>query len=683
MKKANALIISISFIFLLQLLVLTIPAFAADWFVRPYGATYGAGNGTSWTNAWAGLDKVVWGRGGVQAGDTLWIGGVHGDLGSGYIGTHTLLTVGAAGANGKPVTIRGDCSSLDPSYTDGIIYRTQRRFTTGWEDTGINGVKKISLYGGCGSVYEDRTLMNRTPVRCSSPPLLTELAAFQPGDWYNDHSSVYLYAKPQNGGDPNTHVYLINIGDAAIIIASKDYISIKNISIYGGFVSLTSARQVVIDKINVSNAYYGVSAYGSCDNLTVRNCSIDMVGNGIYLIMANGLYTNNSLIERNIITNVQRIGNGVGAPDQHAIGIQDGLNHIARYNQIKNAATAVTGYGDTGVHDFSMDVYGNYAEDIYRLGTGFDANPSSAHGCAFDYHGPSTGKITIKIYNNIANKVENSGIRVAPSPDATIYNNILDKCNIGIYTSCDSMRGILNKADIRNNIITNTTDYGRGLPVVFQYMVSDEYPYPTNFVSDYNCYYPNATDKNIFFNRKFSSSPMSMASWAANIGNQEIHTQTLSPQYVNKGGNYNLPSDFEVSLYSPAILSGIDVGLTQDLAGNPIIPVGSSVDMGSYQISSPDPLASTTPPPTCTYSISPTGKSFSSSGGSGTINVTSVTNCKWTAVANASWVTITAGTGGIGKGIVNFKVAKNSNKTSRNAVIAVADQQFSVAQAQR
>src|SRR5437763_886648 len=46
---------------------------AANWFVRPNGATYGSGNGSSWTNAWSGFSSIAWGS--VACGDTIWIAG--------------------------------------------------------------------------------------------------------------------------------------------------------------------------------------------------------------------------------------------------------------------------------------------------------------------------------------------------------------------------------------------------------------------------------------------------------------------------------------------------------------------------------------------------------------------------------------------------------------------------------
>ncbi|MGZ3745044.1 MAG: hypothetical protein ACXWRA_14805, partial [Pseudobdellovibrionaceae bacterium] len=46
---------------------------AANWFVRPNGAVYGIGNGTSWSNAWNGFAGISWDS--VSCGDIIWVAG--------------------------------------------------------------------------------------------------------------------------------------------------------------------------------------------------------------------------------------------------------------------------------------------------------------------------------------------------------------------------------------------------------------------------------------------------------------------------------------------------------------------------------------------------------------------------------------------------------------------------------
>jgi len=79
-----------------------------------------------------------------------------------------------------------------------------------------------------------------------------------------------------------------------------------------------------------------------------------------------------------------------------------------------------------------------------------------------------------------------------------------------------------------------------------------------------------------------------------------------------------------------------------------------------------------TPAATCTYSISPTGASFTASGGTGSVAVTTQSGCTWTASSGASWMSITSGASGTGSGSVSYSVAANTATSSQQAVLTIA-----------
>ena len=83
----------------------------------------------------------------------------------------------------------------------------------------------------------------------------------------------------------------------------------------------------------------------------------------------------------------------------------------------------------------------------------------------------------------------------------------------------------------------------------------------------------------------------------------------------------------------------------------------------------------------CTYSITPTSKSFDAVGGTGTVTVTTASGCTWQATSNASWITVTGGASGSGNGSVGYSVTANTNTTSRSGTMTVAGQTFTVSQA--
>jgi hypothetical protein len=92
------------------------------------------------------------------------------------------------------------------------------------------------------------------------------------------------------------------------------------------------------------------------------------------------------------------------------------------------------------------------------------------------------------------------------------------------------------------------------------------------------------------------------------------------------------------------------------------------------------PTPSPTAVPACTYSVSPTNQVFGASGGSASTNVTAPVGCPWTALSNASWITITAGSSGSGSGRVNYSASANSSTTSRTGSLVVAGKTVTVSE---
>ncbi|MBF8277512.1 MAG: hypothetical protein HW390_2585 [Candidatus Brocadiaceae bacterium] len=83
----------------------------------------------------------------------------------------------------------------------------------------------------------------------------------------------------------------------------------------------------------------------------------------------------------------------------------------------------------------------------------------------------------------------------------------------------------------------------------------------------------------------------------------------------------------------------------------------------------------------CTYTISPISKSFSNSGGTGSVGVTaSSSSCTWTDVSNAAWITVTSGGSGTGNGTVAYSVSANTGTSARTGTITIAGQTFTVTQ---
>ena len=84
---------------------------------------------------------------------------------------------------------------------------------------------------------------------------------------------------------------------------------------------------------------------------------------------------------------------------------------------------------------------------------------------------------------------------------------------------------------------------------------------------------------------------------------------------------------------------------------------------------------------TCTYTISPLSRSAAASASTNTVQVTAGSGCAWTAVSNASWISITAGSSGTGNGLVSYSVAANTSTSARTGTLTIAGQTHTVTQA--
>jgi len=100
----------------------------------------------------------------------------------------------------------------------------------------------------------------------------------------------------------------------------------------------------------------------------------------------------------------------------------------------------------------------------------------------------------------------------------------------------------------------------------------------------------------------------------------------------------------------------------------------NGVNFGMYTIAY-------SPAITCTYAISPTSQSFTSAGGSASVNVTARTDCTWNAASSASWINISQVTATKGNGTVYYSVAANTTTSSRKGTLTVAGQSVAISQA--
>ncbi len=83
----------------------------------------------------------------------------------------------------------------------------------------------------------------------------------------------------------------------------------------------------------------------------------------------------------------------------------------------------------------------------------------------------------------------------------------------------------------------------------------------------------------------------------------------------------------------------------------------------------------------CNYSITPGSVNVGSAANSGTVSVSALGGCAWSATSSAAWITITAGASGNGNGSVSYYVAGNTATSPRTGYLTIAGKTFTVNQA--
>jgi Viral BACON domain len=82
----------------------------------------------------------------------------------------------------------------------------------------------------------------------------------------------------------------------------------------------------------------------------------------------------------------------------------------------------------------------------------------------------------------------------------------------------------------------------------------------------------------------------------------------------------------------------------------------------------------------CTFSLSESSQSFTATGGSGNVTVTTSSDCAWSATSSESWLTVVSGASGTGAGVVMFRVAANATGLARAASLSIGGRTFTVNQ---
>ena len=575
--------------------VILFPAFALanDWYVRPTTSVSENGDGLSYETAWAGLNKVVWGLGGVEAGDTLYVCGLHD---TSY--TETRLDVQVSGAPSAAITISGACPG-DP----GEIWRVNFRLTSGWVGPDAFGAYSHSEVWGNTSndLYEDGDLL--TNPKSSLPD-----SNWTDGSFYHDSDTGILYYRPSDasqGGLPDDHVVYTGGGDRAISIVDQSYIRIVDIklshaSMPRGVIHLSNADHITIDNIEVQFGYFCIGVFEDSDDVTIRNSRIHDCGSGLYLVSSTeATQHDNWLIQDNVFYNIGKNKQIAGNHwDLHAIGIQGGSNNVIEGNEGYNiSGSGITLYfgGDQLMENniIRYNFFRDIASNLHRTDTG--DRQGSERGIEF-------GATNVRyiadrnknnhIYGNIVVRARKAGIRIkakTPSEGYTwnVHDNVIAESGNsfefnGHVGPSGQDTGFIFQNNISYNPIEVERDHEWEAPTGrhISHIVGGGSSYNGVLMSN-NLYYPDGPNET---NARFEWHDIeydSFESWRAaasvdaNVGEGSV---VGDPLLVNPSGA--TAEDFSVRANSPAIDAGADTGYDFDYNGYPSTNI---VDIGAFE----------------------------------------------------------------------------------------------------
>lgn len=504
---------------------------------------------------------------------------------------HRILEVSSSGSSGNPVTFGAYGEGNKPVLTG-------RGSVPGW-DTSSNWTQYDeniwSIYYG---PYKIASRVWLSGVEYTKARVLANVNATY--RWFFDYSSSLLYVYAES----NPAVYYSNVEESMAVegvvvrIYEKEYVTIKNLDIRGGYTSIEiiGSNYVVIENCNVGfySGHMGIWISGKPSKKpsnygVIRECKIDSG------------YRLSYYYEK--------------ARTEDGIHMRNNVNHWEIYDN------EIWDWGHSGISLWQADedttvsfnkIYSNFitSRDV-SYGRGFEIK-GRERGAQFnefcfnivrDTTVPNQigGDHNLVCYN-IIDTVENTivypdsfspGIVLTPAmtsnPDYVsnynkIYNNVIYNTDgAGIVVEGWPKGFSIRYNEIKNNIIFNC---GKN-SIYWDQRNIGLYVFPIGWGENATA---TATD-NIFQNNIiYNSGVENVVSYNGTAMTVDEFNSMNSANNDTISGNlqldpmFNDPKNhnFKLKYLSPAIDAGIYVGLTRDFEGTPI-PQGKTVDIGAFE----------------------------------------------------------------------------------------------------
>ncbi len=549
---------------------------AATYYVDATGGN-DINNGTAEATAWKTIAKVNSST--FQPGDSILF--KRGEV------WREQLTVPSSGAPGNPITFRAYGSGDRPTF------RNLKVVDSGdwsvYSGSGANTIYSKSVGVYVYILVVDGVLSNQEAAGTFTP---------QDGFWAY-LNGVYYWNPP---GDTIPSDYVVEVGDNrnAIHGSGVSYITIDSIHAIGerwvynvgdnGIISFSNGSDIIIKNCLAEIGQTAGIRLSGCPNSLINNCEARYT-------------TSNGILVKNNSSHTEVSDNKV-----HDIGISEPGD---------NEGIAIAGYASA--YSDGIIVTRN---EVYNCGKW--VNEESNRGRGIILYGKNTNTICSrnKVYNNAA-----AGIIVqvaeADTSDGvsyTIDHNLIYDTGLfasgpqGIYGGLVIQVGRNVTVNVYNNTIVNTRERAGGTtadfmiwtqtaPAVLTLTAKNNIIYTgiSSDIPDFSVRWRKSSgtdmtyvgDNNLIYNINTNNSigwiasNYTAATWAAATG-QDANSIASYPLFVNEANK-----DFHLQPFSPAINAGVDIGLTTDFAGNPIIGLP---DIGAYEYAGAGPLPDITPP---------------------------------------------------------------------------------------
>ena len=600
-----ALLVTISVV--AAVFVVPSSACAAQWFVRPASLpAEGSSNGTSYADAWEGLDEIEWDR--IKPGDTLYVCDTH-------VGKPLIL--GASGADDNRITIRGDYEGHP-----GVILGASEVICGGWDlhdrqrNVWKRAFRKPANYSGfhafarpkdCDPLQGLVRLDNVGEPKDAGTGVLDDFAQWRPGTYYFAEEQGTLYFMPRSGA-ANDYVYYAGYEPACVRSVHQSHFDLRNLTVMmgggsknQGVVVLSHADHAALDGLTVRWGSLGI-VFGpnwadrlqegaESENITVSNCTVYDCRCGIYPFGA----VSNCRITDNHVHDIGQHGYYLPWKQQrwygdiHGIAIQGGGNGllIARNHVHHVGGEGIFPYADNNPNGVNCQEMRNFAiqynlvHDCKYLGS--SAKPthaSSGKQSALYYNQnnvfPSEAMSDNVMAYNIVYNAEH-GVRLKCNANKqtgkapwSVYNNLIHNIDVGVCWYSSGARNPHNKPGIvcKNNLILSAH---RGFvqiatPTIKQY---------DQVIFDHNLYYPAIAEGGF----AWPGATGDFGAWQAwtEGTRRDAHSLTADPKVVDADA-----ANFHLRAGSPATDAGADVGFSKDF-DNTKVPQGRTPDLGPHE----------------------------------------------------------------------------------------------------